>query len=240
MHQFQESIRPYKNIVASLLTDWELWWLVQEYHESDCDIFGNTSELWRELWVRLGIPATSLRAPATSLRAYGTSLGAPMTSQGLSVTSLGVCQITVEYFRKNNILFGNIDGTSRNHSNYLSFNNILTSCIQFVFSYMYLCIYIATHVHTVYLDCGCRRWLREIKGVPDNDDRVSSEIHCKCMIYRVWGCTWRPWSILSGDTLRGCDRGSLQMHLEAVIECVWRYAHEGYDHANLEAGIKRV
>ena len=31
------------------------------------------------------------------------------------------------------------------------------SCIQFVFSSMYLCIYIATHQHTLYLD-----WLQAV------------------------------------------------------------------------------
>jgi len=39
-----------------------------------------------------------------------------------------------------------------NHSYYLSFNDFQNLCIQFVFSSMYLCIYIATYLHTVYLD----------------------------------------------------------------------------------------
>jgi len=39
-----------------------------------------------------------------------------------------------------------------NHSYYLSFNDFQYLCIQFVFSSMYLCIYIATYLHTVYLD----------------------------------------------------------------------------------------
>jgi hypothetical protein len=39
-----------------------------------------------------------------------------------------------------------------NHSYYLSFNNFQNLCIQFVFSSMYLSIYIATYLHTVYLD----------------------------------------------------------------------------------------
>jgi len=39
-----------------------------------------------------------------------------------------------------------------NHSYYLSFNNFQNLYIQFVFSSMYLCIYIATYLHTVYLD----------------------------------------------------------------------------------------
>ena len=39
-----------------------------------------------------------------------------------------------------------------NHSYYLSLNDFQNLCIQFVFSSMYLCIYIATYLHTVYLD----------------------------------------------------------------------------------------
>jgi len=34
------------------------------------------------------------------------------------------------------------------------------SCIQFVFSSMYLCIYVATHLHTLYLD-----WLRSAEYI---------------------------------------------------------------------------
>jgi len=39
-----------------------------------------------------------------------------------------------------------------NHSYFLSFNDFQNLCIQFVFSSMYLCIYTATYLHTVYLD----------------------------------------------------------------------------------------
>jgi len=48
--------------------------------------------------------------------------------------------------------FGNAAGAPGNHSYYLLFNNFQNLCIQFVFSSMYLCIYIATYLHTVYLD----------------------------------------------------------------------------------------
>jgi len=48
--------------------------------------------------------------------------------------------------------FGNTAGAPGNHSYYLSFNDFQNLCIQFLFSSMYLCIYIATYLHTVYLD----------------------------------------------------------------------------------------
>ena len=65
-----------------------------------------------------------------------------MTNLGVPATCLRAPGITVEQSRKNNIFFGNAAGAPGNHS----------YCIQFVFSSMYLCIYIATHLHTVYLN----------------------------------------------------------------------------------------
>ena len=76
------------------------------------------------------------------------------------------------------------------------------SCIQFVFWSMYLCIYIATNLHTVYLD-----WLQAV-------------------LERNLRCTWKWRSGELRDILRGCDRGSMVMQLEAVIKhmrrCTWR------------------
>jgi len=37
-----------------------------------------------------------------------------------------------------------------------------------------------------------------------------------------WRCTWRPQSCELRDALGGCDRWSLEMHWESVIEGVWR------------------
>ena len=48
--------------------------------------------------------------------------------------------------------FGNAAGAPGNHSYYLLFNDFQNLCFQIVFSSMYLCIYIATYLHTVYLD----------------------------------------------------------------------------------------
>jgi len=36
-------------------------------------------------------------------------------------------------------------------------------------------------------------------------------------------CTWRPWWSEFGDALGGRDRVNSEMHLEAVIERVWRF-----------------
>jgi hypothetical protein len=83
-------------------------------------------ECRRQAWEHLGARTTSLGAPATSLGAPATSLGAP--------------RITVEQSGRNNIFFGNTAGAPGNHSYYLSFNDFYNSCIQFVFSSMYLCI----------------------------------------------------------------------------------------------------
>jgi hypothetical protein len=97
----------------------------------------------QSIWECLGAPATNWGAPATSLEAPATSLGAPATSLGAPATSLGAPRITVEQSGKNNIFFGNAAGAPGNHSYYVSFNNFYNACIQFVFSSMYLCIYVS-------------------------------------------------------------------------------------------------
>jgi hypothetical protein len=65
---------------------------------------------------------------------------------------------------------------------------------------IYLCIYIATHLHTAYLD-----WLQVV----------------------LESISWYAWIWLSSelrDTLWGCDPARSEMHLEGVIEPIWRYS----------------
>ena len=119
------------------------------------------------------------------------------------------------------------------------------SCIQFAFSSMYQCIYIATLLHMLNLDWlrsaeyilpvtlstsvtpvspyNCRRSLKMylIKRVWDalgEEDPVNSEMHLESGIERVWRCPWRPWSCKHA----GRNQASLEIHLAAVIERVWR------------------
>jgi len=47
---------------------------------------------------------------------------------------------------------------------------------------------------------------------------VNSEMHWEAKIERVWRCTLRPCLSELSDALRGRDRASLEMHLEAEIE----------------------
>jgi hypothetical protein len=47
-------------------------------------------------------------------------------------------------------------------------------------------------------------------------------------------------SIESGDALRSCDQGGLEMQLEAMIERGTKYALNGQDRVNLQAGIQQV
>jgi len=81
---------------------------------------------------------------------------------------------------------------------------------------MYLCIYIATHLHTAYLD--------RLQAVLESNSRYA----------------WRWWLSELRDTHWGRDRASLGMHLEAVIERVSRYAFGGRGRENLEAVIEPV
>jgi hypothetical protein len=96
---------------------------------------------------------------------------------------------------------------------------------------MYLCIYIATNLHTIYLN-GLQWCLRAIRGSHENDDQVNSEIHSEAVIQRLWTGTWRLRSSIVGDTLTGHDRVNLEMHSEIVIERLCR--------CNLEAMIVRT
>jgi len=73
------------------------------------------------------------------------------------------------------------------------------SCIQFVFSSMYLCIYIATHLHTLYLD-----WLQAV--ILRGRDRIL------------------PVTLSTSVTpvsLYNCRR-SLKMYLIEHVRCTWR------------------
>jgi hypothetical protein len=51
---------------------------------------------------------------------------------------------------------------------------------------------------------------------------VNSEMNFEVVIERVWRCNWRPRLSALSDTLQGCDRASLVMHLQAMIERDWR------------------
>jgi hypothetical protein len=152
---------------------------------------------------------------------------------GVLATSLGVTRITVEQAGKNKFFFGNASGAPGNHSYYLSYNDFWNLCIQFVFVSIYLCIYIATHLNTVYLDwlqavlqsnsrCAWKWWSSELSDKIWGCDRVSLEMHVDATIERIWRNTWRQWSHENWDGHQDRDRATLEIHLEAVIKPVWR------------------
>jgi hypothetical protein len=49
-------------------SNWDLWWLIQEYVGSDCDNFGSTSEGQIELLVHLGVSPNQLGNHKQTLR----------------------------------------------------------------------------------------------------------------------------------------------------------------------------
>jgi hypothetical protein len=71
--------------------------------------------------------------------------GVATKTMGALARSLGTPPITTEQCGTNNILFGNTGGATGNHSYYLSFSDFYIACIQFVLSFMYLCIDSSTH-----------------------------------------------------------------------------------------------
>jgi len=114
--------------------------------------------------------------------------------------------------------FGNAAGAPGNHSYNLSFNDFQNLCIQFVFSSMYLCIYIATYRHLRY------PWISVhppslINNVLGGRDWASWDMHLEAEIAWTQRCTWRPGSSELRDALGGCDCANW----EAEIERVWRY-----------------
>jgi len=116
--------------------------------------------------------------------------------------------------------------------------------------YSHLCIYISTHLHTVYLDwlqavlesdsrCTQKWQSSELSDTLHASDQTSLEMHFEAVIERIWRCTSRLW-------LR-----EHREHLEIVIEWIWRCTWwvwscklGGRDQASLEilleAVIKRV
>ena len=98
------------------------------------------------------------------------------------------------------------------------------SCIQFVFSSMYLCIYIATHLHTLYLDwlqavldsnsrCDWKWRSSELRDIHRGRDQVTLEMHLEVVIERIWRYISRPWWSELWDALRDRDWASLEVHL---------------------------
>jgi hypothetical protein len=68
---------------------------------------------------------------------------------------------------------------------------------------MYLGIYSVAHVHSVYLDCGCRRCLRAIQGAPENKERVISDQHSEAVMEGVSRRTSRQQSSIFAVKLEG-------------------------------------
>jgi len=176
-------------------------------------------------WEHQGVQATSLGAPMTNL-------GAPMTRMGAPATSLGATRITVEQSGKTDIFFGKAGGTPGNHSYYLLFNDFSQSDVFSLYSH--LCIYIATHLHMIYLDwlqavlqrdsrCAWRWRSSELRDTPWRLDQASLGMHLKAVVKCIWRYSSRPWSSELRDALWDHDRASLEMHLEAIMERGWRY-----------------
>jgi len=187
---------------------------------------GSTWEHRQRAWESRREAWDHLIAPSANLGVLTTGLTAP-------TTRLGARRITVEQSWKNIIFFGNAAGEPGNHSYNLSFNEFQNSGIQFVFLSMYLCIYIATHLHTVYLD-----WLQavlekisryawewrssELRDTLWGHDRATFEMHLEVIIDFIWRYTWGPRSSEPRCTLSDRDRANMEMHLQVMIMRTWR------------------
>jgi hypothetical protein len=111
---------------------------------------------------------------------------------------------------------------------------------------MCLCIYIATNLQRVYVnwllvgaECNSRSaWISqccEHRDTLRGRVQVSLAIHSAIVCELVCRSTCRPWS----GKLGGHIWASLEIHLEAVIEQIWKLELGAHNHANLEAAIKQ-
>jgi hypothetical protein len=73
-------------------------------------------------------------------------------------------------------------------------------------------------IYTQYIGTGSRESLRAIRGAPENDDGVNSEIHSEAMSVQVLRYTWMQYSSIVGDTLGGRDQATSEMNLESMIK----------------------
>jgi len=98
---------------------------------------------------------------------------------------------------------------------------------------MYLCIYIATHLHKVYLDWlqavlesrsngTWRLWLSELRDTLALSYSENLEIHLEAVIEQVLTSTGRRWSSELRDAPGGRNQGSLEMHWKAIIVRILR------------------
>ena len=138
-----------------------------------------------------------------------------------------------------------------NHSYYLSFNDFQNLCIQFVFSSMYLCIYIATYLQMVYLDCqhamiisnsrcGWRWQSSELRDTLRGRDRASLDMELETEIEWTQRCTLRPWSSEVGDAIGDRDWVNSEMHSELRSSEFSDALAAGYDRGSLEESLEVV
>ena len=111
--------------------NWDLWWLVQEYHGRDCNKFQNTLERWREIWERRRQASECRRPASVRRRLVWEHLQLLQSILGKS-SSFGTLLVRLEI----------VATTYR--------STIFKTHVFSLYSHLY--IDIATHLHTVYLD----------------------------------------------------------------------------------------
>jgi len=55
---------------------------------------------------------------------------------------------------------------------------------------IYVSMYLYSYPSTRYIWTGCGRCLRAIRAAPEDNDRVTSEMHLEAVIERDSRCTW--------------------------------------------------
>jgi len=108
-----------------------------------------------------------------------------------------------------------------------------TNCSTIIKSSVCILIYVSMYLYSYPSTHG-------ISGLAAGSAWEQFEVRLKMMIQWTERYILRPRLSDIGDALGRGDWAYMEIHLEAVIERVWRCARAGHDRANLQALIERV
>jgi len=169
--------------------------MVPEYNGSACHSFGNISERWREPWVHLGKPATSLGVPKTIL---GTSCIAGEKSGSPGNKSGSTSDISRAVWENQHLVWKWC---------WCSWISKLILIIEQFITLMYsVCILITVSMYLYHYPSTL-----SISGLAAGSAEKQFEVCMKMTMTWTQRYTLRP------------GPSKFKVHLEAIIECVWKY-----------------
>jgi len=169
---------------------WIAGWLNARVNWTDSVMFSCT-------WEYLGAPGSTDNKPRSTCNTPGSTSNPSRAVWEKQHLSLGMLLLHLELIATTYRLM-----IFNTHVFSLSSGVCIYVCMS-----MYLCIYIAAHLHMVYLD-----WL-------------------KVVLKRNLRCAWRWWSSGLSDAVGGRGQAGLVIHFEGMVERTWRSWFSMYGHA---------